>query len=119
MDPTRDEVISLANLKDGAVLELFDRELENVMLNIQDPNTDPKAKREIVLKVTFKPDEERFFTRLTIGISSRLPGIKAIETSCVMGVDTRGVVEAREVIPRQKSLFEESGKIVLIKGKEV
>ena len=33
------EQISLANLKGGAALELFDFELQNVLENIMDPNT--------------------------------------------------------------------------------
>ena len=53
-----DERLTLATLCGGAVQEKIDRALEKVARNILDPNTDPKKKRVITLKVVLKPDDE-------------------------------------------------------------
>ena len=52
------ERLTLATLCGGAVQEKIDRALEKVARNILDPNTDPKKKRVITLKVVLKPDDE-------------------------------------------------------------
>jgi hypothetical protein len=51
------EKLTLATICGGAVQEKVDRALERVAENILDPNTDPRKKRSITLKITFKPDE--------------------------------------------------------------
>lgn len=52
----QEERLTLASLCGGAVQEKVDRALEKVANNILDPNTDPKKKRVITLKITLKPD---------------------------------------------------------------
>ena len=49
--------LSIENLCGGAVNERINRALRKVSDNILDPNTDPKKKREITLKLTFSPNE--------------------------------------------------------------
>ena len=56
---TSDEKISLANVRGGAVIEAFDEELAQVLDNINDPNTNPSAARELTLKLKIKPDDDR------------------------------------------------------------
>ena len=51
-----EERLTLATICGGAVQEKVDRALEKVAKNIIDPNTDPKKKRSITLKITLKPD---------------------------------------------------------------
>lgn len=50
--------LTLENLCGGAVSEQISRALRKVSDNILDPNTEPKKKREIVLKLTFNPNED-------------------------------------------------------------
>jgi len=47
MTPTKEEGLNLLNLKDGAIVELFNDKLIEIISNIQDPNTPAKAKRSI------------------------------------------------------------------------
>ena len=56
----QEERLTLASLCGGAVQEKVDRALEKVANNILDPNTDPKKKRVITLKITLKPDASDF-----------------------------------------------------------
>lgn len=50
---------SLLDMANGAIKERIDYEMGRVMQNISDPNTKASAKREITLKITLAPDEDR------------------------------------------------------------
>ena len=109
--------LSLGTLKGGAAIELFDLELDKVMDNIQDPNTEPTEAREITLKVTIKPDEDRFLS--AVGIQcwpSKLAKRRPAVTQVAMEIDRNGVVAAKEIIPAQRDLFEPNdGKVAPIR----
>lgn len=64
--------VTLETVNDGAAPDLFQRELERVLENILDPNTDPEKKRRIRLDVEFKPDESRSEGRVTVSAKSKL-----------------------------------------------
>ena len=51
--------VTLDTLGGGALSELFTAELNRVLANIADPNTDEKAKRSISINVTLKPNRDR------------------------------------------------------------
>jgi len=63
--------ISLINLGGGAAVEKFQIELNQVLANIMDVNTD-EGKREIVLKVEFKPSRDRDACDIRIHCKSKL-----------------------------------------------
>lgn len=88
----------LDDLMNGAMTERFNRELEAVMRNIQDPNTDPKAKRKITIALEFTPNERRDMATLKMDIQSRLAASAAISQAVFLHVDDDGNVSATEVI---------------------
>ena len=49
------EFFTLTEIGRGAAVERFDLELQKVLDNIQDPNTDPKKARSVFLKFTITP----------------------------------------------------------------
>ncbi|MBW2596738.1 MAG: replication terminator protein [Deltaproteobacteria bacterium] len=101
------EGLSLANIKNGAAIEAFDLVLQDVLINIQDPNTEAKDEREITLRVKFKPDEDRFLSATGIECwPSKVAKRRPILTQIAMDVDRDGVIEAKEIIPTQQSLFD-------------
>ncbi len=55
---TDDNEISITSICGGAVPEIFQRELYEVLKNIADPNTNPEKTRTITLKFIFKPTED-------------------------------------------------------------
>lgn len=67
-----DGYVSLATLKGGAAVEAVDHALGEVWDNILDPNTAPKAKRSVTLKLTFSPSEERDAAACNIEVSAKL-----------------------------------------------
>ena len=52
------EKLTMTTICDGAVQEKVDRALRAVADNILDPNTDPKKKRSITMKIVFQPNED-------------------------------------------------------------
>ena len=52
------EKLTMTSICDGAVQEKVDRALRAVADNILDPNTDPKKKRSITMKIVFQPNED-------------------------------------------------------------
>jgi hypothetical protein len=65
-------VVSLSNLGTGAAVERFDVELQRVLANIMDVNTKSGAERNITLKVTIAPSEDRATAGVSIECTSKL-----------------------------------------------
>lgn len=72
--------ITLNGLSNGALQEVFDRELANVLENIQDTNTSPKAVRKITMSIEFKPHETRDIANVVLKADSKLAPVKEIES---------------------------------------
>lgn len=99
------QVITLASIADGAALELFQSALTRVLENIQDPNTDHKAKRSITLTTTFSSDDEdRKIGDVQIKVATKLAGMKGARTVAFYGRH-QGQLVAVEHNPKQEELF--------------
>ncbi|MHC4864656.1 MAG: hypothetical protein ACYTEX_11255 [Planctomycetota bacterium] len=97
--------ITLTNLGGGAAVEKFQEEFEKVVQNISDPNTDAKAKREVILKVTIQPDSERRLAGMKIEALAKLAPSVAYATRAFIGVDREsGKVSAFEDDPNQMTI---------------
>jgi len=68
--------LTLENFASGAATELFERELANVLDNIDDPNTKPETARQITLTFTIKPDEMRDQAALSVEAKSKLAPVR-------------------------------------------
>ena len=53
------QIKKLDELMDGALTERFNYEMERVLNNVFDPNTNPKAKRQIQIVIDIVPNERR------------------------------------------------------------
>ena len=68
---------SVLEMAMGAIAEITDYEVERVVANIMDPNTNATAKRKITITLTFAPDDYRqqigmdAQAKTTLGRSSR------------------------------------------------
>lgn len=67
------EPMTLSTIAGGALEELFGAELTRVLANIQDVNTDPKAKRVITFRLEFAPAEDREMTDIKVSCASPNP----------------------------------------------
>lgn len=100
-----EEPVTLVSIGQGALVQLFDIELERVLKNIADPNTDAKSTRVITLKVTIKPNEERSIGDVHLSATSKVASSKPTTTIVYMG-RSKGQLMAVESNPAQSSLFD-------------
>lgn len=99
--------LNISELSGGAVLEKINQELEKVILNIADPNTDAKKKRKLKLELTFAPDASRQASQLSCLVTSTLAPFEPIETALSIGVHPKtGECACVELV--QGNLFEEA-----------
>ncbi len=120
-----EERISIANLKEGAAIERFDLALQEVLDNIQDPNTDAKKVRTVTLKLSLQPDDDRNVGKYTVSVISGLSPVKPFAGNLFMGRDRTGRGHATEAVSRQQDLFAEpkpqqhdGDKVYKLAGKE-
>lgn len=82
------ETLKLENLCEGALPELFQRELAAITENIKDPNANPDAKRELIMKVSFMPFPDRSGAQIELKTTTKLAGTKAVTSN--MFIHTSG-----------------------------
>lgn len=100
---TDSDTVSLDNLKAGAANLLFELELDKVLANIMDPNTDPGKVREVHLVIRIKPDKARSTGSVEIVPSSKLAPATALSTRMFFG-SKAGKFMAWEHDPEQMAL---------------
>ena len=89
--------IDLEMLAGGAFHEKVNEALAQVAENIQNPNTDASAKREISIKIKFAPSKNRQVVGTNIQVTTKLAATEAIETEMIMGMNARtGEIEISE-----------------------
>ena len=108
---TKEEALSLENIKDGAAVELFQMEMKKVLKNIMDPNTEWKTKRSIRIDVDFHPDENRQLGSIDVQVSCKTAAPRKISTNVAFGMDSKGHVEAKEFMSRGE-LFRNRDNVV-------
>jgi hypothetical protein len=89
--------IDLTNFADGSVAEKFNQELQKVLENIADPNTDPKKVRKLTLTIKVAGNDKREVLDVLVEAKSALIPAKAIETKLIMDYDNKGRVTGAEL----------------------
>lgn len=89
--------LNLAEMAQGAFIEQFARELDKVLENIADPNTDALTARKITLTATIKADENRELATFTAQCKSTLVPPKAQGTVIIIDRDNDGKVVGAEL----------------------
>lgn len=101
---------SLLDMANGAIKERIDYEMGRVMQNISDPNTKASAKREITLKITLAPDEDRKH----IEVSSKLAAMNPVKTSLATGREN-GQTVAVELTPQIPGQLDTTGNVTPVR----
>lgn len=88
--------ISLHDLAGGALQEKVNQAFEQVMKNMQDPNTPWKNKRKINLTLSFEQNEDRTDCTCDISVDTKLASVKPVSTKfCTQKDLTTGKVYAQ------------------------
>ncbi|MBU8597285.1 replication terminator protein [Alkalihalobacillus clausii] len=104
-------MVDLNEFANGAVMERFNIELQKVLENIADPNTDPKKARKLNITVTLKADGERDIASVGIQAKTTLAPAKDIETKIVIDQDQAGKIIGKELRSgiKGQTYFDEDG----------
>lgn len=95
---------SLLEMARGAILERVDREAMRIAENIEDPNTDYKAKRKIQITLVFKASADRETVQMDTEVKTTLAPMMPVSTSLYMARDDNDepmIVEAVRQTPGQ------------------
>ena len=96
------EEVTLANIGEGVVPELFQRELKAVLENMADINTEVKVAREINIKFKFMPTEQRDMSGLEISCQSKLVGAKSKSSSVFVVHENNKIVGYQMKVKQQE-----------------
>ena len=104
MDTESSPILSLYNVCRGAADEIFQREVNLVIDNIVDVNTDCEQKRSIVMEFEFLPMKDRSGAAVSLKVKSKLAGVEPVEGTMFL-TRRAGEVVAVPYDPRQEELF--------------
>jgi hypothetical protein len=96
--PRVEQLADINTIGAGAAAEKFAAELQAVLENIRDLNTQPDAKRKIVMEWVFEPDEDR--ERVLVAITAVFAATKP--SGEVMYVGSKGGETVATVLPRNE-----------------
>lgn len=101
----KDGPLMLSTLADGAVELRFQEELEKLLANVDDPNTDAEKRRDLVVKLSFAPSKSRREIEVSIEVSSKLAPHAPVETTTWLAFDSAaGRYVIQEHNPKQARL---------------
>lgn len=96
--------LNIGNICGGAVPEVFDREVREILENIADLNTKPEAKRQITLTFDFAPGPDRKSAIVSFTCKSKQVGVQP-KAGTIFFSKRLGQIHAYTEDPRQDRLF--------------
>ena len=102
---TRKSILQMAR---GAIMESVDREMNTVIDNIIDENTNPAAKRKLTVTLEFSPDDNREVVSVIASVKTTLCSANSVTTALYISKAKKGSAEAFEMVPNipgQSNLF--------------
>jgi hypothetical protein len=104
MEHDEKDVLSLENVCNGAMPEIFRRELTAVLANIADLNTSTEKKRSLNLKLVFTPFSDRSGAQIELVCETKLAGVKGVKSNAFI-YSHNGQLLAIPQDARQEKLF--------------
>jgi hypothetical protein len=116
------KIIDLNTFADGALSERFNQELQKILENIADPNTDAKKVRKLTVTLSLKADDKRDVILSNVVAKATLAPAKEIEAKLIMDLDGNGHITGAELksgIKGQTYIDIETGEIQDDRGGKV
>lgn len=98
------EAISLTTICNGAVPEVFERELREVLANITDPNTDAEKARRLKIEFVFAPYEDRSGAHVSFTVRATLQPVRVAKSRLFLSRQS-GSLKAYATDARQGEMF--------------
>lgn len=115
------KIIDLNTFANGALAEKVNIELQKVLENIADPNTDHKKARKVTVTMTLKANERRNLANVLVDAKSALSPSVGVESELIIDFTPDGSITGAELksgIPGQAFINDE-GEILDDKGKPI
>ena len=115
------QIIDLNTFASGALSEKVNIELQKVLENISDPNTDHKKARKVTVTMTLKANERRNLASVLVDPKSTLTPAVGVESELMIDYTTDGNVTGAELksgIPGQ-AFISDDGEVLDDKGKPI
>lgn len=90
-------MVDLNDFADGALAARFNEELQKIIENIADPNTEPHKNRTLTIQVQIHGDDRRDVLNARVIAKSKLLHAKEAETKILMGVDNNQNIIGKEL----------------------
>lgn len=94
---------SILEMCNGAFQERTDYEMNRLIENIMDPNTDPVAKRKIQITLELKPDADRSTVAVSCSVKSSLAPTYPVATMLYIAANDT-VIEMTPQLPGQLNM---------------
>jgi len=114
MGQTR-QIKKLDELMDGALTERFNYEMERVLQNVFDLNTNPRAKRQIQIVIDIAPNERRDAAEFKVDVKSKLAPPMAVAQTVMIYQDDDGNVTATEISNQVPGQIDMDGQVTIPK----
>ena len=108
---TTRQIGKLDELMDGALTERFNYEMERVLQNVFDVNTNPKAKRQIQIIIDIAPNERRDAAEFKVDVKSKLAPPMAVAQTVMIYRDDYGNVTATEITNQVAGQMDMEGNV--------
>ena len=113
------EAVDLVTIGNGAAVERFQVELDRVLRNIRDENTDHKKPRQIVLSVTLYPNEMRTGGTIAVAADCKLAPYRPHEVPYfVKRRDDTGQLAVMQTNLEQEDMFAEPRAVRTVEQEE-
>lgn len=115
-------IIDLNTFAEGALAERVNVEIQKILENIADPNTDAKKVRTLTVKLSFKADDKRDVILSTVVAKSTLAPARDIESKLIMDLDNYGNITGAELksgIKGQTFVDVETGEVLDDRGSKI
>jgi hypothetical protein len=86
--------LTMETLCGGGVIESLHHEIQQVLNNVADPNTEAKKVREVRLVIKVKPNEHRNMAEVSVQASSKLIAAAPLSTAIIIDKDGNRAVAA-------------------------
>lgn len=96
--------LSMETLAGGGAIEMFDRELDRLLRNVADPNTDPEFVRGVSIEMLIKPAPDRESGVVQVRVKAKLAPPKPLKSQVFIG-ERDGQPVAVTYDPRQGDMF--------------
>lgn len=109
--------LTLNEIGDGTIPELFAHELNKLLMNIDDPNTDPASVRKINIELIFVPSQNRDAAAIKISVTSKLAHTMPAGTTVHL-YRKAGVLKACIIDPNQGNMFGDESPLEVVGEKK-